>query len=40
MTIVRHVGSHSVNCNCTVFLPYLETFCNFSLMMVCVDRNM
>ena len=35
MTTVRHLGCHSVNCNYNVFLPYLENFFNFALMMVC-----
>ena len=26
MTAVTHVGSHSVKCNCTVFLPFVEMF--------------
>ena len=35
MSIVSHLGSHSVNCNYNVFLPYLENFCNSPLKMVC-----
>jgi len=30
----KSVGLHSVNCNYTAFLPYLENFCNYALMMV------
>jgi len=40
MTSVTHVGSHSVNCNCSVFLPYLESFYSSDLTIVRVDRNM
>ena len=40
MTTATHVGSYSVYCNYTVFLPYLESFCGSDLKMDRVDRNM